>query len=228
MFYFDPFGDDSDPNLCALTAGGICGNSASGSGGAGYGALQMFANSLIWIPGGFQYIPSIFFIDENDNVVVQPDGSGGLDINQVGVSSTGYWSLSTTTYQQISQSGQSNTGFGGFSSGNGGSGAPNNGNQRVANQIKTDQNCTAQAQSAMNAQAPVEFQKQDFVDALYGFVGGIFTGGTASAGAAGYVVGLGSMITGRAAWRGTTYGATYGTCMQAAGQSFYGYTPNTY
>ena len=77
----------------------------------------------------------------------------------------------------------------------------------------------------MNAQAPVEFQKQDFVDAFYGFVGGILTGGTASAGAVGYAVGLGSMVTGRAAWRGTTYGATNGTCMQGAGLSTYGYNP---
>jgi hypothetical protein len=73
----------------------------------------------------------------------------------------------------------------------------------------------------MNAQAPVEFQKQDFIDAFYGFVGGVFTGGTVSAGAAGYAVGLGSMAVGRAAWRG----ATYGTCMQSAGQSIYGYNP---
>ena len=132
LFYFDPFGDDSDPSICDLTGGWICGNGGYGSGGAGYASLELmdtdftstFGNSYQGSNGMWYTLASY----DSYEGVTWINNANGEDFGTFGGSEIGlptsFASFSYSMLLGVSSSGESNSGGIGSGGGGGGAGSP--------------------------------------------------------------------------------------------------------
>jgi hypothetical protein len=94
--------------------------------------------------------------------------------------------------------------------------ASNNSNQRVAGQIAAVNNCTAQAQSEMNAQPSVAPTVQNVIDGVGGAVIGLYTGGALKA-FTGFFGGAATRSLVHASQQGVVFLSSYGSCLAATG-----------
>jgi RHS repeat-associated protein len=108
--------------------------------------------------------------------------------------------------------------------------APSKGNQKIDNQISTVDNCTSQANAAMNAGPSVSPTAQNIIDGIVAATYTVATDGTATALSVlkSFFKGAAVRSAGHAAQDGLTFLTTYHGCLAAAGQGspYNPYSPN--
>ena len=102
----------------------------------------------------------------------------------------------------------------------GGSTAPNNGQQKVSNQIAAVNNCTSQANAAMNAGPSVAPTTQNIIDGIVAATYTVASGGATSVWSVvgNFFKGASIRSVGHAAQNGLTFLTSYHGCLTASGQ----------
>jgi len=206
-------GDDGGDSGTSGT-GGDDGSSGSGSmggesGSSGYGASDGCATGC-WGQDGIVYTTVFVYgtWDAPPGYVPMQNGSGGW-----------YLPLTFNFYYPV-----------GGPNASGGSSAPSNGNQKIANQISTVDNCTSQANAAMNAGPSVSPTAQNIIDGIVAATYTVATDGTATVLSVlkSFFKGAAVRSAGHAVQDGLTFLTTYHGCLAAAGQGspYNPYSPN--